>query len=101
MAIGRRAAALRIPGKDNTVADALTRVSIRVRGLGPYPERELRKKRRSQVQDRCGAVDVDVMASDEGHNARGPFFRLPSNSALGAHFRAAVCGGSPESKWLT
>ena len=77
MATGRTAAALHIPGKDNTVADALSRVSIRVRGLGPYPERELRKKVRSEVQGRCGAVFADVMASDDGRNAQGPFFPAP------------------------
>ena len=74
-AIGRAVAALRISGKDNVLADKLSRFPIRVRGLGPRKERELRKKYRSQAQGRCGAVEVDMMASDDGHNALGPLFR--------------------------
>ena len=99
VAIGRAAAAPRISGKDDAVTDALSRFSIRVLGLDPCPQRELRKKYRSEVQGRCGAVDVDVMASDDGHNAQSPSSRPPSNSAFGGLYRAAVCGGSPESSW--
>ena len=64
------------------MADALSRFSIRARGLDPYPERELRWRYRKEVEARCGAVDVDMMASDDGHNAWVPNFRSPSNSAL-------------------
>ena len=64
------------------VADALSRFSSRVCGLNPYPERELRKKFRSRVKERQGAVDMDMLASDDGRNARGPFYRPPSNSVF-------------------
>ena len=37
VALGCTLAALHISGKDNLVADALSRFSIRARGLGPYP----------------------------------------------------------------
>ena len=42
VAMGRTVVALHIAGKDNSVADAPSRFSIRVRGLDPYLERELR-----------------------------------------------------------
>ena len=82
VASGCTIAALHIAGKDNAVADSLSRFSIRVRGLGPYPESELRWRRRKEVEARCGAADVDMMASDDGRNAWAPNFRSPSNSAL-------------------
>ena len=34
------------------------------------------------MEARCGTVDADMMASDDGHNAWAPNFRSPSNSAL-------------------
>ena len=82
MAIGRAVAKLYISGKGDAVADALSRFSIHVRGLDPYPDRELRDKRRIQVQGRCGALDIDMMVSDDVHNARDPCFRPPSNPAF-------------------
>ena len=82
VAIGCTVAALRIAGKDNAVADALSGFSSRVCGLDPRPERELRKKFRSQVKEPWGAVDMDMLASDDGHNAWGPFYRPASNSAF-------------------
>ena len=81
VALGCTIAALHIAGRGNAVADALPRFSIRVRGLDPYPERELRWRYRKEVEARCGAADVDMMASDNGRNARAPNFRSPSNSA--------------------
>ena len=81
VSLGRTIAALHIAGKDNSVADALSRFSIRARGLDPYPERALRWKFRKEVEARCGPVDADMLASDDGHNAWGANFRSPSNSA--------------------
>ena len=43
VAIGCAVVALRVAGRDNAVADALPRFSIRVRGLDPYPERGPRR----------------------------------------------------------
>ena len=63
------------------MADTLSRSSIRVRGLDPYPERELRWRYRKEAQRRCGAADADMLASDDAHNAWVPDFRPPSNSA--------------------
>ena len=74
--------ALHISGKDNSVAGALSRFSIRVRGLGPYPERELRWRFRQEARRRCGPADVDMLASDDGRNAWVANFRPPSNSAF-------------------
>ena len=82
VAFGRTLAALHIAGKDNSVAGALSRFSIRARGLDPCPERELRWRFRKEVQRHCGAVDVVMLASDDGHNAWVPDFRPPSNSAF-------------------
>ena len=44
--------ALHLAGKDNSVADALPRFSIRARGSGPFAERELRHKYRLEVSRR-------------------------------------------------
>ena len=82
MAMRCTVVALHIAGRDNSVADALSRVSIRVRGLGPYPDRELRWKFRCAAQRRRGAIDVDMLASDDGRNARAPNFRSPARSAF-------------------
>ena len=49
---------------------------------GPYPERELRHKYRMGDNRRCGRIDADMLASDDGFNAWGPAFRPPSNSAF-------------------
>ena len=82
VSLGCTIVALHIAGSDNTVADALSRFSIRVRGLDPFPERALRWRFRKEVALRCGEVDIDMMASDDGHNAWVAAFRSPSNSAL-------------------
>ena len=82
VARGRTLVALRIAGKDNSAADASSRFSIRARGSGPYPDRELRWRFRQVSQRCCGAVDVDMLASDDGRNAWVPDFRPPSNSAF-------------------
>ena len=42
VALGCTVVALHIAGRDNAVADALSRFSIRARGLDPYPDRDLR-----------------------------------------------------------
>ena len=86
VARGRTLVALRIAGKDNSAADASSRFSIRARGLGPYPDRELRWRFRQVSQRCCGAVDVDMLASDDGRNAWVPDFRPPSNSAVEGPF---------------
>ena len=65
------------------MADALSRFSIRARGVGSYPERELRHKYRMEACRRYGGIDVDMLASDDGDNAWGPAFRALSNSAFG------------------
>ena len=80
--MGRTIVAPHIAGKDNAAADALSRFSIRVRGLGPFPERELRWSFRREVQRRCGAIDVDMLASDDGHNAWAANYRSPARSAF-------------------
>ena len=76
--------ALHIAGEDNSVADALSRFAIRARGLGPYPERGLRRKYRAVVNRLCGAIDVDMLASDDGryfghHPTSATIHRPPSN----------------------
>ena len=80
--LGRAVVALHIAGRDNTAAGALSRFSIRVRDLDPFPERELRWIFRREVQRRCGAIDVDMLASDDGHNAWVADYRSPSRSAF-------------------
>ena len=75
-------AALRIAGKENSVADSLSRFSIRVSGLDPFPEWELRWRYRKEVERPCGSADVDMLASDGGHNAWVANFRPPSRSAF-------------------
>ena len=54
------ALALQIAGRHNSIADALSRFSIRACGLGPYPLRELRAEYREEVIDRCGDIDVGL-----------------------------------------
>ena len=78
--LGCTAVALHIAGRRNAVADALPRFTIRARGLDPYPRRGLRPKFRREVVERCGAIDSDMLARDDGPNARGPSFgrrRIP------------------------
>ena len=96
VSLGRTVVALHIAGKDNSVADALSRLSIRARGLDPYPERALRWRYRKEVEARCGSVGWDMLASDDGHNAWVPNFRSPSNSAWeGPHAMGPVVAVSP------
>ena len=73
---------LHVAGKDNSAAGALSRFSIRARCLGPRPERELRWRFRKEVARACGAIDVDMLASDDGRDAWVPDFRPPANSAF-------------------
>ena len=61
-----------IPGWRNAVADALSRFTVRARGLGPFPHRELRPRYRQEVVECCGAVDFDMLARDDSSNAWGP-----------------------------
>ena len=75
--LGCTVVALHIAGSDNSLADALSRFSIKVRGLDPYPERALRWRYRKEVALRCGNVDADMMASDDGRNAWVPVYRSP------------------------
>ena len=82
VAIGCAVAALHISVGGSMVADTPSRFSVQVRGLGPYPERELRKKFRSEAQCRCGTVVFDMIARNDGLNARGPSFRPPPSSAF-------------------
>ena len=82
VAIGCTVVALHMSGGDTKVPAKLSRVSVQVRGLGPRPDRELRKKFRSEAQGRCGTVDFGMMARGDGLDARGPFLRPPSNSAF-------------------
>ena len=67
----------------NAAAGALSRFSIRVRGLDPFPERYPRWRFRREVQRRCGPMDVDMLASDDGHKAWVADYRPPSHSAFG------------------
>ena len=69
VALGCTAVALHLAGKHNSVADALSRFSIRARGLDSWPERALRWLFRKEVVRVCGLIDVDMPASDDGRNA--------------------------------
>ena len=64
------------------MADALSRFTIRARGLDPYPRGGPRPKFRQEVVERCGVIDFDMLARDDGPNPWGPQFRPPSNSAF-------------------
>ena len=82
VSLQRAVAALRIPGKSNPVADALSRFSIGAHGLGLYPHWELRAKFRREVDAQCVAMHVDMMSSSNGSNAGCPENRPPSDSAI-------------------
>ena len=82
VSLRRTAAPLHIAGRRNSIADALSRFTIRGRGLGPRPNRGLRDNYRIEVIDRCGDIDVDVLACDDGSNARVPYYRCPIESSL-------------------
>ena len=69
-------------GKGNSVADAPSRFSIRVRRLDSFPEQELCWRFRQEVQRCCGQVDVDMLASDDGDNAWVANYRSPSRSVF-------------------
>ena len=79
----RAAAALRIAGRHNAVAGALSRFTAWAKGGGQYPNRELRSKFRGDVEVQCGRKEVDMMASGGGSNAWRARFLPPSNSAFG------------------
>ena len=66
------------------MADALSRLSLRVTGGDPYSGRELRSCVGARVEASCGHVDVDMMARGDGGNASGPSFYSLSRSAFGA-----------------
>ena len=75
-------AAVHIAGKYNSVSDSLPRFSGRAQGQDLYLGRGLRSKRRREVGNRCGPMDVDMMANDEGTNAWASRYRPPANSAF-------------------
>ena len=50
--------------------------------MDPYSERELRRRFRKEAQRRCGRMDVDMLASDDGRDAWVANPRPPSNSAF-------------------
>ena len=84
MSISCTLVASHIAGRRNSVADVLPRFTFQVRGLDPYPRRELRPKRRREVVDRRGPIDCDMLARDDGSNAWGPSYRsLPTSAFAG------------------
>ena len=93
--LGRTAVALHIAGRRNAVADALAHFAIRARGLYPYLRRELRPRLRQEVVERCGEIDFDVLACDDGPNVWGPQFRPPSDSAFEAPLPPGQLWGFP------
>ena len=99
VALGCTEVALHIAGKDNAAADTLSRCAIWVRGLGPYPERELRQKLRKEVIGRRGNIDVDMLASGDGSNAWAQTSGSRPSRPLKVRRRAASCGGILELIW--
>ena len=93
--LGCTAVALHFAGQRNAVADALSRLTFRARGLDPYPRRGLRPKFRQEVVGRCGAIDFDMLARDDGSNAWAPQCRSPANSAFEGHLPPGQLWRSP------
>ena len=75
-------AALRIAGEESYVADALPRFSVRAQGQGPRQVRELRVQRRNELRNRCGPMNVDMMANDAGTSDWGSRHQYPAHSAF-------------------
>ena len=69
VSLWRTSVALHIVGGHNSAADALSRFTIWVHGRDHFSDRERRAKFRRDVEDRCGRMAVDMMASDGGSNA--------------------------------
>ena len=90
------AAALHIPGNDNQIAGALPRYLFSANSGDLCPGRELRSCLRAQVEAACGEMDVDMTAADNESDAWDPAYRSPAKSSLRARFRAADCGGPPQ-----
>ena len=80
--LGCTAVALHIAGRRNAAAEALSRFTIRARGLDPYPRGGPRPKFRQEVIERCGVIDFDMLVRDDGPKPWWPQFRPPSNSAF-------------------
>ena len=57
---------------------------------------EPRWRDRKEVEARCGKVDVDMMARDDGHNAWVPNFRFLRTPPWRVRSPGAVCGVAPE-----
>ena len=87
--------ALRIAGGDTSVAGALSRVTSKVSGGDLLAGREPRNRFREQVEARCGRVDVDMVARDEGSNAPRPVSRSPWDSAFEGPLPAERLGRFP------
>ena len=67
------AAALHIANKDNTIADAPSRFSIKASGGNQFPDREPRPKFCAVATRPWGTTDADMMSDDKGLNARAAF----------------------------
>ena len=71
IALGCTAVAPHIAGRDNAVADSLSRFSPRAIGGDPYPDRDLRTCFRAQVEARCWRLDADTLATDDSRKRGG------------------------------
>ena len=67
---------------DNTVADALSRFTVKASGGDPFSDRQLRPEFRATAGRHCGAMDVAVMSDDRCPDAWPDRFRSPARSAF-------------------
>ena len=69
-------------GPDTGAVGALSRFGLRATGGAPYPDRGLRIRFRARAEAKYGRMDVDMVAHDDGGNARGSETCSPSRSAF-------------------
>ena len=73
---------LQISGHDNSIANPLSHYTLQVSAQDPHPDRQSGPNFWNAVAARCGKMDADMLAHDDGSNASCDSFRSPSNSAF-------------------
>ena len=91
--------ALRVPFRDISVADALTRYSLQTTVRDSLPERQFRNESRVAVAAKYGKMVVDLMACGDGSNASLQSYRPLPTALSKACCRPVDFGGSFPRTW--
>ena len=78
--LGIESIAVHLPGVQNVMADALSRLQVSVDHRDPHPDKMIRRSILRDIQGRVGNIEVDGMGAEDGHNAIAPLYFHPSSS---------------------